>query len=67
MPIQRHRAQRNAHHLSPQDRAKICRTLHRYLEIEATGAGTAKRNARLRMAIGLPPFRRRTVDQDCCR
>jgi hypothetical protein len=47
--------------ISPQDRAMLCRTLHRYLEIEATQAAAAKRNARLRMAIGLPPFRRRMI------
>jgi hypothetical protein len=48
--------------ISPQQRARVCRALHRYIEIEATLAATAKRNARLRMAIGLPPIPRRTVD-----
>jgi hypothetical protein len=52
--------------ISPQDRARLCRTLHRYLEIEATQAAAAKRNARLRMAIGLPPFQRRTLDWERC-
>jgi hypothetical protein len=67
MPIQRHRGKRNARrHFSPQDRIRICRTIHRHLEIEATLADTARRNARLRMAIGLPPFQRRTIDRERC-
>jgi hypothetical protein len=68
MPIQRHRAQRNVlrRHLSPQDRIRICRAIHRCIDIEATLAATAKRNARLRMSIGLPPFRRRTIDLERC-
>jgi hypothetical protein len=52
--------------ISPLERARVCRTLHRYIEIEATLAATAKRNARLRMAIGLPPFPRRTFDRELC-
>ena len=62
MPIQRHRQPRNAllSRLKPQERARVCLALRQYLEIEATLAATAKRNARLRMAIGLPPFLRRT-------
>jgi hypothetical protein len=39
--------------------ARTCRAIHRYLEIEATRADAAKRNIRLRMAIGLPPIPRR--------
>jgi hypothetical protein len=67
-PLQCHRQQRNAlSRLKPQERARVCRALRRYLEIEATLAATAKRNARLRMAIGLPPFRRRTFDLERCR
>jgi hypothetical protein len=68
MPIQRHRAQRNARrrHFSPQDRIRICRAIHRCIEIEATWPDTARRNARLRMSIGLPPFRRRTIDLERC-
>jgi hypothetical protein len=64
MPLQRHRQRRNA--LKPQERARVCLALRRYIEIEATLAATAKRNARLRMAIGLPPFRRRTIDLERC-
>ena len=48
--------------ISPQQRARVCRALRRYIEIEATLNATAKRNARLRMAIGLPPIPRRTID-----
>jgi hypothetical protein len=48
--------------LSPEDIRRICRTIHRHVEIEATKADAAKRNARLRMLIGLPPFPRRTID-----
>jgi hypothetical protein len=51
---QRHRPRRK-------DIARVCRAIHRYLEIEATRACAAKRNARLRMLIGLPPFPRRRV------
>jgi hypothetical protein len=47
------------HRLSPLERARVCRALHRYIEIEATRADAAKRNVRLRMAIGLPPIPRR--------
>jgi hypothetical protein len=62
MEIGQNHAERDApQRISPQDRARLCRTLHRYLEIEATQAAAAKRNARLRMAIGLPPFRRRMI------
>jgi hypothetical protein len=50
--------------LSLQERAVVCRAIHRYIEIEATRAATARRNARLRMAIGLPPFPRRPVDRE---
>jgi len=51
---------RNARNpISPQERARVCRTLHRYLEIEATRADAAKRNVRLRMLIGLGPVPRR--------
>jgi len=45
--------------LTPQQRLRICRAIHRYFEIEATRSDTAKRNVRLRMAIGLPPTPRR--------
>jgi hypothetical protein len=45
--------------LKPEERARVCLALRRYIEIEETLAATAKRNARLRMAIGLPPFPRR--------
>jgi hypothetical protein len=53
-------------HFSPEDRIRICRAIHRRLEIEATKADAAKRNARLRMLIGLAPFRRRTIDRERC-
>jgi len=43
----------------PEDIARTCRAIHRYLEIEASRADAAKRNVRLRMAIGLPPIPRR--------
>jgi hypothetical protein len=43
---------------SPQDRARVCRAIHRYLEIESTRAATHKRNVRLRLLIGLPPVPR---------
>jgi hypothetical protein len=52
--------------ISPQDRARLCRTIHRCLEIEAAQAAAAKRNARLRMAIGLPPFPSRMLDWKRC-
>ena len=62
MHLYRHRQRRNALScLSPEDIHRICRTIHRHVEIEATMAATAKRNARLRMAIGLPPIPRRRV------
>jgi hypothetical protein len=38
--------------------------LHRYIDIEATLAATAKRNVKLRMAIGLPPIPRR-INRGC--
>lgn len=58
---------RNARrHFSPQDRIRICRALRRYIELEATLPATAWRNARLRKAIGLAPFRRRTIDLERC-
>jgi hypothetical protein len=53
-------------HFSPQDRIRKCQAIHRCIELEATLAATARRNARLRMAIGLPPFRRRTIDLERC-
>jgi hypothetical protein len=63
MPIQRRHAKRNVlRHLSPQDRIRICRAIHRQIVRECFEAKTQKRDARLRMAIGLPPFRRRTID-----
>ena len=63
MHLYRHRQRRNAalSCLSPEDIRRICRTIHRRVEIEATKADAAKRNARLRMLIGLPPFPRRRV------
>jgi hypothetical protein len=62
MHLYRHRQRRNAlSRLSPEDIRRICRTIHRHVEIEATKADAAKRNARLRMLIGLPPFPRRRV------
>jgi hypothetical protein len=68
MPMRRRHAKRNVlrRHLSQQDRAKVCRALHLTLEIEATKADTARRNAKLRMSIGLPPFQRRTIDRELC-
>jgi hypothetical protein len=67
MELGQNHAQRDApQRISPQERARLCRALHRCIEIEATLAATAKRNARLRMAIGLPPFRRRTIDLERC-
>jgi len=63
MPIQRHRGKRNAHRrLSPQDRIRACRAIHRQIVRECFEAKTQKRDAWLRMAIGLPPFPRRTID-----
>jgi hypothetical protein len=63
MELAKNHARRNApQRIFPLERAKVCRTLHRYLEIEATKSAAAKRNARLRMAIGLPPYPRRTLD-----
>jgi hypothetical protein len=68
MPIQRHRAERNVlRHLSPQDRIRRCRAIHRQIVRECFEANTLKRDALLRMAIGLPPFRRRTIDFERCR
>jgi hypothetical protein len=64
MPYNATASKRNA--LKPQERARVCLALRRYIEIEATLAATAKRNARLRMSIGLPPFRRRTIDLERC-
>ena len=62
MEIDQNHARRNApQRISPLERARVCRALHRYIEIEATLAATAKRNARLRMAIGLPPIQRRPI------
>ena len=67
MPIQHHRQGRNAlSRLSPEDIRRICRTIHRHVEIEAIKADAAKRNARLRMLIGLPPFRRRAINRELC-
>jgi hypothetical protein len=63
MQLDQNHARRNAPQpVSPLERARVCRTLHRYLEIEATKSAAAKRNARLRMAIGLTPFKRRTLE-----
>ena len=50
-------------HFSPQDRIRICRAIHRHILREYFEAKTQKRDALLRMAIGLPPFRRRQVAQ----
>jgi hypothetical protein len=50
--------------LSPEERAKVCHAIHRYLEIEATRAATAKRNIRLRLAIGLRPVPRSLVSRE---
>jgi hypothetical protein len=51
-------------HLSPQDRIRICRAIHRHIVRECFEAKTQKRDARLRMAIGLPPFSRRTINRE---
>jgi hypothetical protein len=61
MELEQNRLERNVRrrHLSPQERARVCQAIHRYIEIEATRAVTAKRNIRLRLAIGLPPVPRR--------
>jgi len=58
-PDSRRKAPSRRNRLSPQERARVCEAIHRYLEIEATRAATAKRNVRLRLAIGLPPIPRR--------
>jgi hypothetical protein len=50
--------------LSPQDRAKACIAIHRLIILESAQPDTARRNARLRMAIGLAPFMRRMVDRE---
>ena len=47
--------------LSPQERAKACLAIHRLIILESLWPDTARRNARLRMAIGLPPFPRRRI------
>jgi hypothetical protein len=51
---------------SPRDRIRICRAIHRQIMLEYFDAKTRKRDARLRMSIGLPPFRRRTIDLERC-
>jgi hypothetical protein len=43
-------------------RARICAAIHSEIVREYFEAKTQKRDARLRMSIGLPPFRRRTID-----
>jgi len=54
-------AMRGARHLLPQERAKACRAIHELVVIESIQPATARRNARLRMLIGRPPFTPRTI------
>jgi hypothetical protein len=49
---------------SPQDRIRICRAIHRQIMLEYWQTGAHRRNVLARLAIGLPPVPRRTVNWD---
>jgi hypothetical protein len=51
---------------SPQKRARICEAIGRDLALEYFRRTNAKREAWARLAIGLPPFRRRTIGRELC-
>jgi hypothetical protein len=60
MPLHQPSNNCNAHKsLSPQQRAVICAAIHRELALEYFCRTNRKREAWARMAIGLPPFKRR--------
>jgi hypothetical protein len=48
---------------SPRKRARICEAIGRELALEYFHRTNAKREARARLAIGLPPVQRRTVNR----
>jgi hypothetical protein len=49
-------------HFSPQDRIRVCRAIHHQIVLEYWQAGAHRRNVLARLAIGLPPVPRRTLD-----
>jgi hypothetical protein len=51
-------------HLSPQDRIRICRAIHRQIMLEYWQTGAHRREVWARLVIGLPPRPRRTVNLD---
>lgn len=51
---------------SPQRRARICEAIGRELALETFRRTNAKREARARLAIGLSPFRRKSICWDLC-
>lgn len=52
------RTHRNAQVPSPQERARICEAIRRAVALEDINRTNSKREARLRMLIGLPPIPR---------
>jgi hypothetical protein len=49
--------------LSPQERAKACLIIHELIALESVEPAVNRRNVVLRLAIGLPPVPRRTVNR----
>jgi hypothetical protein len=51
--------------LSPQERARACLVIHELIALESVEPAANRRNVLLRLAIGLPPTPRRTVNREC--
>ena len=65
MQIGQNHARRNApQRISPAERARACLLIHTLVVLESDLYATARRNARARLAIGLPPVPRRTVNRE---
>jgi hypothetical protein len=52
--------------ISPRERARACLLIHTLVVLESDLYATARRNVLARLAIGLPPVPRRTVDLERC-
>lgn len=53
-----HQSFRNAHEITPQERAHICEAIRRQIALEYLHGKASKREAWARLCIGLPPIRR---------
>ena len=55
---------RNARRLSPEERSLVCERIRRELALEYLSRTNSKREAWARIAIGLPPVPRPTVNRE---